>query len=361
MLRDHEIPYIGRSQAPRERQIPVTDLLVSVVEGRVVLRSKRLGREVLPRLTSAHNFGTADLGMYRFLCGLGTQGVATGLGWGWGALERSAFLPRVTAGRLVLSLARWRLGQKHLEELGKARGVALYRAVQSLRERLGLPRLVALADGDNVLPVDLDNVLSIESFVRLVKERPEAVLTELFAGSPEELCVHGPEGRFVHELIVPFVRKEARPARPRPREAVAVKRSFPPGSEWLYAKLYSGNSTSDHLLRELVRPLVDEALASGAVDRWFFIRYADPDWHVRVRLHGPPERLHGEVLPALEAAIEPFCRDGSVWKLQLDTYEREIERYGGNEGIVLSERLFHADSEAALSIVETLSGDAGTD
>jgi lantibiotic biosynthesis protein len=28
LLRDHEIPYIGRSQAPRERQIPVTDLLV---------------------------------------------------------------------------------------------------------------------------------------------------------------------------------------------------------------------------------------------------------------------------------------------------------------------------------------------
>lgn len=28
---------------------------------------------------------------------------------------------------------------------------------------------------------------------------------------------------------------------------------------------------------------------------------------------------------------------------------------------MLSERLFHADSEAALSIVETLSGDAGTD
>src|SRR5215475_1912019 len=154
VLRDHEIPYIGRSQAPRERQIPVTDLLVSIVEGRVVLRSQRLGREVLPRLTRAHNFGIADLGMYRFLCALGRQGVASGLGWSWGALERSAFLPRLTAGRLVLSLARWRLDRHQIVKLSQARGVELYRAVQSLRERLGLPRLVALADGDHVLPVD---------------------------------------------------------------------------------------------------------------------------------------------------------------------------------------------------------------
>jgi thiopeptide-type bacteriocin biosynthesis protein len=38
-----------------------------------------------------------------------------------------------------------------------------------------------------------------------------------------------------------------------------------------------------------------------------------------------------------------------------------VERYGGPAGIGLAERLFHADSEAVLAIVETLEGDEGAE
>src|SRR5216683_1457329 len=79
-LREYEIPYLGRASVAAERQIPVTDLLVSVVGERIRLRSARLGREIIPRLTNAHNFGLRSLGMYRFLCSLQQQGVASGLG-----------------------------------------------------------------------------------------------------------------------------------------------------------------------------------------------------------------------------------------------------------------------------------------
>jgi thiopeptide-type bacteriocin biosynthesis protein len=47
--------------------------------------------------------------------------------------------------------------------------------------------------------------------------------------------------------------------------------------------------------------------------------------------------------------------------LQLDTYEREVERYGGAEGIVLAERLFQADSEAVLELLELYPEDARGD
>src|SRR5262249_42838039 len=76
--RDYEIPYLGRSGRPEAQQIELGDLRVSVVGERVVLRSARLGREVLPRLSTAHNFGTQP-GVYRFLCQLQEQGVASAL------------------------------------------------------------------------------------------------------------------------------------------------------------------------------------------------------------------------------------------------------------------------------------------
>jgi thiopeptide-type bacteriocin biosynthesis protein len=53
--------------------------------------------------------------------------------------------------------------------------------------------------------------------------------------------------------------------------------------------------------------------------------------------------------------------DGRMWRLQLDTYEREIERYGGPVGVELAERLFCADSACAVDIVGMLAGDAGSD
>ncbi|HVG17755.1 MAG TPA: thiopeptide-type bacteriocin biosynthesis protein, partial [Blastocatellia bacterium] len=115
------------------------------------------------------------------------------------------------------------------------------------------------------------------------------------------------------------------------------------------------------MLREVVGPVTREVLASGAADSWFFIRYGDPQWHLRVRFHGAPRRLVAEVLPALEAAMAPLLRDGRLWRMQLDTYDREIERYGGPAGIGLCERLFHADSEAVLSVVDMLEGDEGAD
>jgi thiopeptide-type bacteriocin biosynthesis protein len=389
VLREYEIPYLGMPAVPPDRQIPVTDLLVSVVGDRVVLRSARLGRRVIPRLTCAHNFA-AGQGIYKFLCLLQAQGTRH-LAFDWGPLATAAFLPRVVSGRVVLARARWAVGRGEVQALADAGGAGeRFRTARAWRDRRRLPRFVLLAEGDNELPVDLDNVLSVETFLELAKAQERVRLVEMFPG-PDELCARGPEGRFTHELVVPFVRcadlrapgagtprandANHRPDNPLPERATAPPtasggpgpptparivphpvsrhedRRFPPGSEWLYAKLYCGTTTADQVLCDVVRPVTEAALGSGAADRWFFIRYADPEGHLRLRLHGDPERLQGDVLPALRAAAAPFLASGSVWRFQLDTYEREVERYGGPQGIELAERLFQADSEAVLAIV----------
>jgi len=364
VLRDYEIPYLGRSGAPTDRQIPITDLLVSVRGGRIVLRSRRLEREVMPRLTAAHNEEWRNLGVYRFLCALQRQDAVPRLMWDWGPLNDAPFVPRVVSGRLVLRTARWNVTEAELRALGRASGADQFAAVQAWRAERRLPRYVALADLDQELVIDLDNVLSVAALAHQLRGRRQALLVELFPG-PDALCVTGPEGRFVHELVVPFV--QVAPPRPEPGKATPqatrslVRRRFPPGSEWLYAKLYTGTGTADQVLSHLVGPLVRSSLASGAAHAWFFIRYGDPDWHLRLRLHGEPGRLHAEVLPSLEAAAAPLLETGQLWRMQLDTYEREVERYGGYRGVELAEQVFAADSEAVLTIMGPLSGDAGLD
>lgn len=364
LLRDYEIPFLGSSGAPRDKQIPVADLLITVIGERVRLRSRSLGRELIPRLTTAHNTARESLGVYRLLAALQPQGRALGLEWNWGALGALPFLPRVCAGRVVLVRARWRVVQAEVAEILAAPPDARYRLVRQWRRERRMPRLLALADGEHELLVDFDNPLGVDAVVDLFRGREDALLTEVFP-DPDELCVQGPEGRFLHQLVVPFARRGSvapQSARPRPAPArVALARTFPPGSEWLYAKLYCGSGTADRLLCEEIAPLAREALLAGAARSWFFIRYGDPEWHLRVRLRGDPEGLRSNVLPRLEQAFGRLVRDGSAWKFQLDTYEREVERYGGDSGIELAEELFFHDSEAVADMLQHLVGDAGAD
>jgi thiopeptide-type bacteriocin biosynthesis protein len=360
VLRGYEIPYLGRSGAPADRQLPVSDLLVSVQGERIVLRSRRLGCEVLPRLTTAHNHIGRGLGVYRFLCALQYQQVTPGITWDWGPLGWAPFLPRVVSGRVILSRARWNLGESALAAFREPRGARQFAAVQRLRERLRMPRYVALADGDNELVVDLDNVLSIETLAHEVRARASAPFVELIPG-PDQLCASGPEGPFAHQIIVPFVRSSPPPAtQPSRPAAMSCTRRFPPGSEWLYVKMFTGTATADQVLSRAARA-VESSLVAGAADRWFFIRYGDPDWHVRLRVHGAPDRLLRETLPLLYRAATPLLEAGQLWRVQLDTYEREVERYGGEAGIYLAERAFHADSDAVLAIMRKLTGDTGAD
>src|SRR6185503_11525053 len=117
-------------------------------------------------------------------------------------------------------------------------------------------------------------------------------------------------------------REPAPPETAPARAASTAPRRFPPGSEWLYARVYTGPAVADRLLVELIRPVVDAALAAGAADGWFFIRYADPEPHLRLRVHAAAGRTASELLPLLAASAASFVEDGQLARWQLDTYVR---------------------------------------
>lgn len=361
LLREYEIPFLGRSGAPEDRQILVDDLRVSVRGGRVILTSARLGKEVRPRLTNAHNYSARSLGMYRFLAMLQHQGVTPGVGWYWGPFESQSFLPRVMWKRTILSPAKWRVKKAELDAAVKAVGAERWALLQAWRASRDLPRFFLLADGDNHLPVDMDNALSLDAFLDVVKGRGSFELEEMVP-SPESLIAQGPEGRFVHELVVPFVAEAMEPERALaiPKRPPTV-RTFAPGSEWLYVKLYAGAAACDQLLRELVHPLIAEIKAAGDADGWFFLRYEDPDKHLRLRFHGEGSRMLATIAPRIYALAQPFFDNRLLWKIQFDTYEREVERYGSGEGIALAEKVFCADSDAVLDLMAAYGGDAFAD
>ena len=123
-----------------------------------------------------------------------------------------------------------------------------------------------------------------------------------------------------------------------------MKRDFCIGSEWLYYKIYTGVKTADLVLLEKLYPLILDLQKEKIIYKWFFIRYKDPDEHLRIRLYCKTPENTATVVARMYPVLNKLLEESSIWKVQTDTYQREIERYG-EKTMLDSETLFWYNSE----------------
>ena len=130
-----------------------------------------------------------------------------------------------------------------------------------------------------------------------------------------------------------------------------TQRTFIPGSEWVYYKVYCGLNTADQILTDLVNPLAQQLMNDGIIDKWFFIRYHDPDNHLRIRFHLIDQKEIHQVILGVARILNSHVESKLIWDLQLATYQRELERYGSNTMEIL-ESLFCEDSQVLINIIK---------
>ncbi|MFP3599283.1 thiopeptide-type bacteriocin biosynthesis protein [Chryseobacterium sp. SIMBA_029] len=106
-------------------------------------------------------------------------------------------------------------------------------------------------------------------------------------------------------------------------------RKYIPGSQWLYAKIYTGVKTADIILEEAIQPLLQHLKKEDLIKKWFFIRYNDPKSHLRIRFELSDTGSFDAVLSQITSSLEKYIHSGEISDFRLDTYDREIERYGG--------------------------------
>jgi|JI8StandDraft_1071087.scaffolds.fasta_scaffold117860_1 thiopeptide-type bacteriocin biosynthesis protein len=123
-------------------------------------------------------------------------------------------------------------------------------------------------------------------------------------------------------------------------------RTFFIGDHWVYYKIYGGEKTTDRLLIEVLKPFID---TRTEVSQWFFIRYADPEPHLRLRLFVKDLEHLGNLLVQCNALLKPYLENDSLHNICIDTYQRELERYG-TQTIALAESLFALDTLYTLDV-----------
>lgn len=201
-LRQYEIPYLAQSLLPVENQIAVEDLYISLGNDRIVLRSKKLNKEVKPYLTNAHNYYTNTLPVYHFLSDLYSQNTKSGLYFSWGGLEHIyTFLPRVEYDNIILSKARWKITEKDISSLDLLNSDKkdFLLKLRNWRSKRKIPVWIQWVKFDNMLTMNLENYDMAELFIQAVKNEKSIIIEEFLYNENDD---------FKREFIFPMYKNK---------------------------------------------------------------------------------------------------------------------------------------------------------
>lgn len=359
ILRKYEIPYVGKSGALEENLIPIDDLMVSVKSNEVIIRSRKFNRRVIPRLTTAHNFGFNSLPVYKFLCDLQGQGLSYPNVWDWGHLELLKHLPRVMYKNIIIKKARWKIEENDIKDLTSDSSSHVY-YFRDFRSRLNIPQKVLYKENDNELLIDFEKTTGITLFVRYLRKN-KVIQLEEFLFSEENCVVRDFNGNpFTNQVIIPVHQNRISENQKESLNEKIVngsfnlsKRIFSVYSEWIYFKVYCGPKTAETLLKNTILPFIEEGIKTQKFEHFFFVRFKDDDTHLRIRFFNSNIENQLQLKKEFMLVLQGYIDNGLVHKIVIDSYVREIERYG--EGLVgYTEKLFHSDSLAILRFINLL-------
>lgn len=118
------------------------------------------------------------------------------------------------------------------------------------------------------------------------------------------------------------------------------KRTFLPGDTWFYIKIYCGNVFGNQLLSDILYTILEKSKSSYNAKKWFFIRYSDPQPHIRLRFE---IKDFTPLLKDITYCLVKYEQQGVIWNMEISTYRRELERYLP-ENIETCESLFYNES-----------------
>ncbi|MGE8556474.1 MAG: lantibiotic dehydratase family protein [Chryseobacterium jejuense] len=201
-IRNYEITCLTASNREKEHQIPLNDLMISVKNNSIILRSKKLNKVIKPVLSTAHNYKLSDLSVYRFLCDLqfqDTKIVSFPFDWDF------PYTPRIRYKNVVISLANWIIQTEDLKDIFTLEDdKVLFTSFRKWMNEKHIPNLFLLCIGDNELLIESGKIDHIKMFLKEIKNKKTVKIME-FLFDEEYSLVKDEEGNaYRQEVILPL-------------------------------------------------------------------------------------------------------------------------------------------------------------
>lgn len=355
---DYYIPIIDASNKDVEHCILLNDLYIAIDDSNnIILYSKKLNKQVLPRLGCAQNTELLTSPIYKFLGAISDDYYIST--WSWSFLSNRSYLPRVESGKFILCKEKWLLNYKTIFNSNR-------KDIEVLNEYIinkKINRYVTMSlGGDNLLPLDLQHNQCMRILLKELKTKHKVILEEdLYANTIDTIFLNKNKNT-TNEVCIPITPKkniktqkhsinlEKINSRINLANTLSEIKSFP-FDKVLYVKIYPKPGISvDNIFIDKFLLLFNNLKKDKSFDNLFFIRYIDPTYHFRVRFFANKSKFY-KIIEDLNSVFSYEIKSFLIDKIQIDTYEREIERYGGGLGLEISEKIFYFDSVCVLQVL----------
>ncbi|MES2568165.1 MAG: lantibiotic dehydratase [Bacteroidota bacterium] len=361
IIRKYEIPYLTKSSLGINNQIQVQNLTIRIKNNTIILFDTKLNREIIPRLSNAHNYSNTSLPVYYFLSDIQNQYFSKShLGFNWGNLfSQYDFFPRIEFENTILCAAKWILKSKDLEPL-KSLSASISDKKNlfiELKKRIQLDDKFLLIDGSEELLIDSENTTSVECFMNIIRTKQTVVLEEYIFDNDFALIRNTDKKPYANECIALLLNEHQYNTTHQQDNFASINKIKHKEPEiengWIYYKLYCGPKTSDDIIITKFKEITHALLTEKIIDSWFFIRYNDPDSHLRLRLHITQIGKLNEIKQLIDSKLTHLINQYIIHSIKSDKYEREYERYGYNS-ISLAEKLFFNDSIFVMNVLSLI-------
>ncbi len=187
-----------------------------------------------------------------------------------------------------------------------------------------------------------------DSFVK-ISEVPEGMLNS-------QVVSDGRDNKYMSEITFSFLCKEGRYINEKELNTkVGIERSLQADNKkfylgengWMYLKLYGARNRQNMILIKCLKELLDDI----ECERYFFLRYADDAPHLRLRIKFDSENKMYKYMPRVLTWIRFLQKEELIYRVTFDTYDRELNRYGGTSVITAVEDVFFGDSQYVVSLL----------
>ncbi|MBC8092221.1 MAG: lantibiotic dehydratase, partial [Pseudonocardia sp.] len=325
---------VGEYHPPSPDTISLDDIAVTADANRLYLVSISRRRALQPVAVNAVEPVRHAHPLTRFLSEASVALATACSPVEWGPMAKDLpFLPALRYGRTLLSPARWQLAAAELPGRHAAQD-QWNQALATWRRATGCPATVSLGSGDQTIGLDLNEPAHQALLRDDLNRRSTAPLRVIPAG-------YGWISGHPHEIVIPMTATGPRPAAPRlssPPIDVRAHGSLP-GGDHHYLKIYARPSEQTTILNSHLPSLLSQRPEAGW---WWFLRHADPEPHLRLRIGGLP-------IDVITSWTRQLGDADLTRRVQWETDFPEPGRFGGLAAYRATTAVFTADSEATLA------------
>lgn len=350
-------------------QINIEDVYVGIDESnKFYFKSKKLNKKII--FTSNHmlNVLSGD-NTYRFMREVSQESNIDIFSSVYGTeINNLNFIPRIRYKNIIISPAMWIVHKRSIKTNKFEEKERIIDINRFLKEN-NVPRYVYIGENDNRIVIDIKNEAHLHELLKIIDKVDECTYIKELDFSIDNVWFEDGKGdKYISEFILPLVlNKDFIKTTAKKEEVIETKSNISKNKnlintyssnrvnglfeDWIYFKFYGVESRIEEFLGYDLIELITNLKNENIIDKFFYIRYSDPQNHVRFRVKLSEIDRREDLIKIMNDFIKREFNKGIISNVNVDTYFKEIERYGGIDVFDLVEDVFCADSLVVMNLM----------